>query len=93
MDNFKSKDRVNIIVGFYNKYGYITKDNVFFRENIEIIEHEFIPNSFCTEEIFDIKPTNVNDIYKSYSFNYYEQNNTVQFSACYNAMIYISKKS
>lgn len=96
-EDFNKKDKANILIAFYNDDGFIDKENIFFRKDIEIKETDIdnISGIFTTKEIFDIKPKNYSSFIPSwggYVFEYFEHGAIVQFSESYNAMIYISKK-
>lgn len=96
-EDFNKKDKANILIAFYNDNGFIDKENVFFRKDIEIKETDIdnISGIFTTKEIFDIKPKNYSGFipsWEGYVFEYFEHGAVAQFSESYNAMIYISKK-
>lgn len=96
MEDFKSEDKVNILIGFYDDNGVMTKENLFFKKNIEINEYEDIPGVFYTEPIEDIKPVNYHGFIpvSGYSFEYSTKSGyIVQFNTGYNAMVYFSKES
>lgn len=92
-ENFKIIDKANILIGFYDDNGMITKENLFFKKDIEIKETDIdnISGIFHTETINDIKPTNYKDNL-GYVFEYFEHGAIVQLNETDNAMVYISKK-
>ena len=95
-EDFNKKDKANILIAFYNDNGFIDKENVFFRKDIEIKETDIdnISGIFTTKEILNIKPKNCSGFIPGcgYVFEYFEHGAVAQFSESYNAMIYISKK-
>ena len=89
---FNSEDKVNIIVAFYDDDDIITKENCFFREDVNIKRHD--RKYFCTERIKDINPKNFSSyipIIIGYSFLYPDGYDTPQFNAPYNAYVLMSK--
>lgn len=96
MERFEKCDRVNLMVGFCNNNGIITKENCFFKPHIIINQYKDCRGVFYTESIKDIKPVNICGYIPTsgYSFNYSMlMNMSVQFNSGYNAMVYISKNS
>ncbi|MBR4316277.1 MAG: hypothetical protein IKP65_04835 [Alphaproteobacteria bacterium] len=96
MENFKTGDKVNILIGFYDDNDIITKENLFFIKDIKIEECEEVKGVFYTETIYNVKPVNYHGYIPGigYSFSYSVRGDSiVQFNAGYNAMIYISKTS
>ena len=97
MEHFENCDIVNLMVGFCNNNGIITKENCFFKPHIIINQYKDDSRGvFYTESIKDIKPVNIRGYIpmSGYSFNYsILMNMSVQFNSGYNAMVYISKDS
>ena len=74
----------------------ITKENLFFKKDIEIEEYDDVSGVFYTEPIEDIKPVNYHGFIpvSGYSFEYsIKSGYIVQFNTGYNAFVYLSKKS